>query len=255
MPIEHAGEDVKLDAPATGAVPASTARAATAAAWLFDLDGTLTDSRPGIVASIRHALSRMGAPDPGDAALGACLGPPLRQSFARLLGTRDAASVDRAIDHYRERFADVGWRENAVYPGVAEVLARLAARGTPMLVCTSKPQVYATRIVEHFGLAPHFRAVHGPGLDGRHDDKRELLAHVLAQHGLRGGAATLVGDRDNDLAAARANGSAMIGVLWGYGSREELAGADALVETPAALAEVLVDGAGAGSDGLPLARE
>lgn len=207
---------------------------------LFDLDGTLTDSRAGIVACIRHALGQMGATAmPDDDALHACLGPPLRGSFASLLDTGDTAIIDRAIGHYRERFADVGWRENAVYPGITVALAALAARGHRMIVCTSKPAVYARRIVTHFGLDEVLVQVYGSGLDGSLDDKRELLAHLIHGEGLDPSRTRMIGDRHHDVRAARANGTAAVGVLWGYGSRAELADADLLVATPEALDQAL----------------
>lgn len=211
---------------------------------LFDLDGTLTDSRPGIVACIRHALTRMatGAP-PGDDAMLACLGPPLRESFARLLATDDPQVIDRAIAHFRERFDDIGWRENNVYPGIADTLAALAARGHRMMVCTSKPGVYARRIVAHFGLDGVFTAVYGSGLDGALDDKRDLLAHLIGREGVDPSHTQMIGDRHHDVRAARANATSAIGVLWGYGSRDELADADRLVATPAELAGALASSA------------
>ncbi|HEY7903131.1 MAG TPA: HAD hydrolase-like protein [Casimicrobiaceae bacterium] len=202
---------------------------------LFDLDGTLTDSRPGIFACIRHALARLDVAPPGDAELAGCLGPPLRVAFAGLLGSAEPARIEHALVHYRERFDAVGWRENAVYDGIDGALAALAASGYRMLVCTSKPDVYARRIVEHFGLDRHLAGVYGPGLDGRFDDKRALLAHLLASEGCAAGAAHMIGDRRQDLDAARANGTRAVGVLWGYGSRDELAGCDRLVASPAAL--------------------
>ena len=137
----------------------------TAPDLLFDLDGTLTDNYTGIAASIRHALARLGADAPDDAALRRCVGPPLRATFARLLATDDVAAIERAIVHYRERFADVGWRENVPYPGIDEALAALGAAGARLFVCTAKPQPYAVRIVEHFGLARHFAGVYGADLD------------------------------------------------------------------------------------------
>ena len=106
---------------------------------LFDLDGTLSDNYVGISRSIRHALERMGAPAPAATELRTCVGPPLRESFARLIPGVDASGIELAIGHYRERYRDVGWRENVAYEGVAEALASLAARGSRLLVCTSKP--------------------------------------------------------------------------------------------------------------------
>lgn len=206
---------------------------------LFDLDGTLTDNHAGISACIRHALACVGVPQPDDASLALCAGPPLRETFARLLATADPARIEAALAHYRVRYADVGWRENVAYEGIADALAALAAAGARMFVCTSKPQVYAARIVAHFGFERHFERVYGPGLDGALDDKRKLLAHLLAEEALDPARCTLIGDRHHDIRAARANGVRAVGVLWGFGSREELAGADAWVDAPAALGRVL----------------
>jgi phosphoglycolate phosphatase len=207
---------------------------------LFDLDGTLTDSRSGILACIRHALVAMDVAPPADDVLADCLGPPLRGSFARLLASDVPARIDRAMAHYRERFDAVGWRENAVYPGVMEALASLRAHGHRMFVCTSKPAVYARRIVAHFALDSHFDGVYGPGLDGSLDDKRHLLAHIVAREGLDAARAQMVGDRHHDVAAARANNVRAVGVLWGYGSPAELSGADGLATHPGDLARAVV---------------
>ena len=199
---------------------------------LFDLDGTLTDNYAGIAASIRHALLRLGTPPPSDAELRTCVGPPLRESFARLLGSTDAPLIERAVAHYRERFADVGWKENVAYAGVGDMLAALAVRGARMYVCTAKPETFARRIVLHFGFAPRFRAVYGADFAGRFDDKSALIAHLIATERVEPATAVMIGDRHHDIRAARANGVHAVGVLWGYGSREELADADALVAEP-----------------------
>ncbi|MEO5764554.1 MAG: HAD hydrolase-like protein [Casimicrobiaceae bacterium] len=208
------------------------------ATLLFDLDGTLTDNYAGIAASILHALRCLDAPTPPDAALHSCVGPPLRESFARLLDTPDSATIERAVAHYRERFSDVGWKENVAYAGVADALAVFATRGVTMYVCTAKPETFARRIVQHFGFAPFFRAVYGADLAGRYDDKSALMAHLIASEGVDPAAAAMIGDRHHDIRAARANGLGAIGVLWGYGSRAELADADALVAEPAELTAI-----------------
>lgn len=210
---------------------------------LFDLDGTLTDNYAGIAASIRHALACLGVPAPADAALRTCVGPPLRESFARLLGDADGALVERAIAHYRERFAEIGWQENVVYPGIAAALAALAAGGARMYVCTGKPEVFARRIVDHFGFTPHFRGVYGADFAGKYDDKAALMGHLVAVEGLAPAACMMIGDRHHDVRAARANGVGAVGVLWGYGSREELADADALVSAPDELTALAGTGA------------
>jgi phosphoglycolate phosphatase len=203
---------------------------------LLDLDGTLSDNFPGISRSILYALERMGAPRPDLSELRSCVGPPLRETFARLVPGVDASGIEAAIGHYRDRYRDLGWQENVPYEGVAEALAALAARAGRVLVCTSKPQVFATRIVAHFGFDAHVARVWGADLDGRLDDKRTLLAHVIEREGLAPARAVMVGDRHHDVRAAQANGVTAVGVLWGYGSREELAGAARLLTQPAELA-------------------
>ena len=208
-------------------------------ALLFDLDGTLTDNYLGIARSIRYALERLGADEPDEATLRRCVGPPLRVSFAALLDTDDAATIERAIALYRERFADLGWRENVVYEGIPEAMASLAEASRPIYLCTSKPEVYARRIVDLFGLREFLSGVYGADLAGRYDDKVTLLAHLAATERLDASRATMVGDRSHDVRAARMNGARAVGVLWGYGSAEELAGADAIVGSPAELVAVL----------------
>jgi phosphoglycolate phosphatase len=209
----------------------------TTQAVLLDLDGTLTDPRPGIVGCIRYALQRLARPCPPDDALAACIGPPLRGTFGSLLGTTDTVLIERAMAFYRERVADVGLYENEVYPGIPAALDALGGVGGRLFVATSKPAVFADRIVRHFALAHHFGGVYGPELDGRLDDKRELVRHLLARERLDVGDTVMVGDREGDVVAARANGVRSIGVLWGYGSRAELleAGADAVCAEPAEL--------------------
>ncbi len=208
---------------------------------LFDLDGTLTDPREGITRSIAYALERMGCAPPELDELVFAIGPPLRESLARLLGSEERAAVERALAFYRERFADVGLFENRPYAGIAQTLAALEASGAALFVATSKPLVYARRIVEHFGLHVHFVAVHGCELDGTREDKRDLLAHLLAQHGVDPRRSVMVGDRGVDMRAARHHGLAGLGALWGYGTPEELRehGAHALCEEPAAIPEAL----------------
>lgn len=209
---------------------------------LFDLDGTLTDPRDGILRCIRHALDRLGVASPDDRTLEAAIGPPLHESFAALLGPARAGEALDAVRLYRERYAVTGMYENQVYPGIPELLARLRAAGCRLSVCTSKPHVFAETILTHFGLRDAFEAVYGAELDGTRTDKAELVAWLLPRAGFAPGEAALVGDRLHDVRAARTHGLRAVGVLWGYGSALELreAGADALVgapaEVPAALA-------------------
>ena len=206
---------------------------------LFDLDGTLTDNSIGIARSIAFALDRLGVAIPDESALRRCVGPPLRESFAWLLDTDDRDAIELAIACYRERFADVGWRENVVYAGIPEVLAGLAAGPARVYLCTSKPELYARRIVQLFGLSEHLHGIYGADMAGALDDKVKLFAHVAAREGFAPARGIMIGDRAQDLRAARMNGARAVGVLWGFGSRDELAGADAIAATPEELPAAL----------------
>lgn len=202
---------------------------------LFDLDGTLTDSRPGIIACLKHALVKMGEPAPADEDLLRFIGPPLRDAFAQLLrADLDAECVTAAIAAYRERFTATGMFENSVYARIPAVLDDLAARGARLYVATSKPRVFAERILDHFGLAARFEAIYGSELDGRLCDKTELIAHALAGSRLRASETVMIGDRHHDIVGALRNDVLAVGVLWGYGSEDELrgAGAKALLAAP-----------------------
>ena len=201
---------------------------------LFDLDGTLTDNFEGIANCIRYALVRMDVADPGDEALRACVGPPLRETLPQLIGKSDAATVERAVDLYRERFSELGWRENRAYPGIVEMLATAKESSTRTLLCTTKPQRFAEKIIAHFGLGQFIDDIYGTSLDGLLDDKADLLAHLLTRENLAGTNCVMIGDRKHDIRAARRNGARSMGVLWGYGSRAELleAGASALIASP-----------------------
>ena len=208
---------------------------------LFDLDGTLTDSRAGITACIRHALDRLGRACPDDDTLAAYIGPPLRGTFSTLLGTTDSALIETALSHYRARYDETGLYENRVYDGVPEMLEGTARIAEAMFVTTAKLQPAATRIVAHFDLARHFQSVHGAEPGGRFDAKIELLAHLVASEVIQAETSVMVGDRASDILAAKVNGIRSVGALWGYGDSGELAGAgaDLLCESPRALAACL----------------
>jgi len=204
------------------------------AAVLLDLDGTLTDSKDGIVRSIASALLALGVENPGEEALARCIGPPLLASFAELLGPRRRGEAGRALELYRERFLRIGIFENRVYPGIPGALTALKEDGHRLFVCTAKPAAFAERIVRHFGIDACFEGVYGPELDGTRSDKAELVLHLLRDAGLAPHETVMVGDRSHDVAAAHAHGLCALGVLWGYGGEGELrlAGADALVGSP-----------------------
>ena len=207
----------------------------------FDLDGTLLDPRVGITTSIQYALRCLGEPAPSADELTWCIGPPLLDSFRALGLENERAS--QALDLYRERFVDLGWRENVSYPGVPEALATLTDAGFRLFLATSKPRVFAVKIVEHFDLHGFFNDIYGAELDGTRSDKIALLDYAAADSKLTS-SATMVGDREHDVTGALNNRMEIIGVTYGYGSREELlhAGAVRLADTPAEVVNLLVDG-------------
>jgi phosphoglycolate phosphatase len=204
-------------------------------AIFLDLDGTLTDPRIGITRSIQHALAALDRPVPAEQDLLWCIGPPLLHSFRTLLG--DEALAKRAVTLYRERFSDIGLYENKLYDGIHELLTALNAAGPRLFVATSKARVFASRIIEHFGLAGYFEHVYGAELDGTRGEKTALLHYALDQLGLVGPRTVMVGDRSFDMIGARNNAMTPIGVLYGYGSEPELrdAGAAHVCATPRAV--------------------
>jgi phosphoglycolate phosphatase len=196
----------------------------------FDLDGTLTDPREGIVRSMHHALAGLDVAIPEDDDLRWCIGPPLHRSFAALVGESRAAA---AVALYRERYAAIGWCENRPYADVSAALATLREGGRRLHVATSKPHVFAERILRHFDLRDYFEEVFGAELDGTRSDKGELLAFALKATAA-GASATMVGDRRHDVLGAHQNGMRAVGVTYGYGDPQELlaAGADVIVGSP-----------------------
>jgi phosphoglycolate phosphatase len=199
---------------------------------LVDLDGTLTDPAEGIVGCFRLALEALGRSPPPAAELGWIIGPPLRRCFADALDGE--GDPEEALKIYRGRYSTEGLFEAAVYDGVKETLADLRAAGTRLFLCTAKPLVYAERILRHFDLERHFDGVYGDELDGRYEDKGDLIARILHEQELEADDCWMWGDRKHDVLAASRHGIPTIGALWGYGGADELraAGAAALCESP-----------------------
>ena len=185
----------------------------------FDLDGTLTDSVPGIMNSVRYALEKGGYPPLDEAALRSCVGPPLADQFVKLLGVSREESL-RLLELYREYFAVKGIYENSLYDGIYGLLERLSGDGCRLVLCTGKPEKFARIVLEYFKIDGFFCDVLGPTMDGKYNDKAESLAVLLARSGGRHN--VFVGDRMFDAEAARKNGIECIGVLWGCGSEREL---------------------------------
>ena len=209
---------------------------------LFDLDGTLTDPEKGITKSFQYALEFYGIHETDRMKLRSIIGPSLRGSFVRF-GVAEA-DVEEAMVKYRERFGTVGLFENAVYEGVKEMLAQVKATGAKVALATAKPTLYAVQIMEHYGLAPYFDYMLGSEMDGRRGEKVEVVRDVLAHFGNPDPTAcAMVGDRRYDMEGAKACGLDGVGVLYGYGTREELeaAGATYLAETVSDLADLLCE--------------
>ncbi|MDB5619768.1 HAD family hydrolase [Tardiphaga sp.] len=205
----------------------------------FDLDGTLTDPKVGITRSIQSALEHFDVPIPSADDLTWCIGPPLHASFLSILGSESRAA--RAVELYRERYSDVGLFENVPYEGVVEMLAEIVGSQRRLFVATSKPWPFADRIIERFGLRDYFGRVFGAELDGTRSDKGELLRYALKETSVDPTTAVMIGDRKHDIIGAAKNGMAAVGVLYGYGSREELseAGATRLCKSPKDIADLI----------------
>ena len=199
---------------------------------LMDLDGTITDPLEGITRSVQHALASFGIQVEDPHTLSHFIGPPLVDAFMEYYGFSREQGV-KAAEKYRERFSVVGLYENEVYPGMEDFLKKMTSAGKKLLVATSKPQVFAEKILDHFHLAQYFTFIGGSNLDGTRAHKDEVIAYVLAEnHITRLDQVVMVGDRKYDLAGAQKLGLDCIGVLYGYGSRQEMetAGATALAE-------------------------
>lgn len=210
---------------------------------IFDLDGTITDSGAGIMNSIRYAMKKRGLPELPEEELKGFIGPPLKEQFQFIFGLTEEESVQMTED-YREYYSEKGIFENKVYDGVPEMLERLSASGVRVLMATAKPEYYAGIIADHFDFAKYFEFIGGACMDGSRTDKHEVIEYVLEKYGVSckdRESTVMVGDRSNDMIGAENSGIHSIGVLYGYGSREELerAGARALAETPGIVADLI----------------
>ena len=208
----------------------------------FDLDGTLTDPAEGICGCIRYALEKDGRPTGPMEEYFPWIGPPLEYSFREFAGVSEA-DIPRLVSYYRERFSTIGLFENRVYPGIHEMLAALKAAGARMAIATGKPTVFTERILDRFDLRQYFDCVNGITLGIQPETKAQVIARGMEQLGATDrGRCVMIGDRKHDVAGARACGIPCVGVLYGYGSREELetAGATDTVESVAQLQTLLL---------------
>ncbi|MBQ9806312.1 MAG: HAD family hydrolase [Clostridia bacterium] len=205
----------------------------------FDLDGTLTDSSAGILNSVQYALQKLGIESPPRKLLTGFIGPPLARSFSQYF-QMNQQEAQHAVDTYREYYAKKGMLECTVYEGIRELLEELNRRGVSCVLATCKPHYFAKRILVHYGLDSLFSFVSGPEINGTRGEKHEVISHAMEHLDIQDPSRILmIGDRDNDVLGAKKHGIDCVGVLWGFGSAEELteAGAKALCPTPRDLLE------------------
>lgn len=188
---------------------------------LFDLDGTLTDPKEGIFNSILYALREMNIEAPEEAKLLSFIGPPLHDSFKHHFSLTDEVA-DEAVELYRVYFPEKGMYENKLYEGIPELLTQLKFAGKKVYLATSKPKVYATEILRHFGLLPFFDGISGPELDGTRNQKAEVIEFLVQVHGIVPNESLMIGDRLHDMKGAAAHDIKAVGVTYGYGTAEEL---------------------------------
>lgn len=207
------------------------------------MDGTLADTSEGIFACFRHAFSRLGEEPPAEALLRTFVGPPLLDSFLRVTN-KDKERALAGVRAYRERYESVGWTECRLYRGVKETLTALVAAGVRLGVATCKPQPFAERILEKFGLDELFSCVVGSRLDNSFDDKAEIVALAMKNAGAKAEESAMVGDRASDILAAKKNGILPVGVRFGFAEKGELetAGAAYIADTFPAVGDYFLRG-------------
>lgn len=195
---------------------------------LVDLDGTLIDPIMGITLAISFALSAMNLPCPSMESLTHCIGPPLRTTFPKLLGSDDKHRVEEAVSLYRQYFSKIGVHQNSLYPGVLDGLILLAT-SYRLFLATAKPTVYAKEIVHYHALDKLLSGVYGSELDGTHDNKADLIGYLVQREQINPGMTLMVGDRESDINGAHYNSIQAAGACWGYGNAKELEKADYLL--------------------------
>jgi len=187
----------------------------------FDLDGTLTDPKTGITKSVLYSLRKIGICDVDIDSLVKFIGPPLKESYMKYYGFDDD-KADLAISYYREYFSVTGIFENALYQGIDALLQDLQGNSIRMLVTTTKPTIYATKICEHFAIFKYFSGIAGSELNGTLSDKGDLIKYTLKKYSIQKDEVLMIGDREHDILGAKNNGLKSIGVGYGYGTKSEL---------------------------------
>ena len=209
---------------------------------LFDLDGTIINSEKGVTSCVVYALKKFGIEENDRAILRKFLGPPLSDSFMRYYGFTPE-DAEKAVAYYRERYVPIGVHENEVYEGIQELLSSLRENGKRVYVATAKPEIYAEVILDELGLSKYFDGIYGSTLDESRNTKDKVLEYAISEIGLDRNESVMVGDRFHDVEGAEKNGLPCVGVLYGFGDKEELinAGAVAVAETPYELKKILLE--------------
>lgn len=205
---------------------------------LFNLDGTLTDSGEGIINCAQYAFEKMGYPVPEREKMGVFVGPPLAETMIKF--GIPAEKTGEAIRIFRERYIPIGKYENKLYPGIPEMLQALLDDGWTLFVATSKPEITAKEVLEHFQLSKYFRLICGADMEEKRVEKADVIAYLLEQT-TPGDTCLMIGDTRYDVAGAKEHGIATIGVSWGYGDVEQMReeGAIAIADTPQQLTDIL----------------
>lgn len=209
---------------------------------LFDLDGTITDSEEGILNSIIFSLSKLKIPIPNRENLRVFIGPPLKESFQKMFDLSEL-EAQQAVNYYREYYETTGMFENEIYQGIVEVLRTLQKSDCQLYIATSKPEIYAEKILTHFQLASFFQGIYGASLDGTRSQKAAVICYGLDKAKITTNDKTImIGDRSHDINGAKENGLESIGVLYGFGNYEELktAGATYIIEKPQDITKCLL---------------
>lgn len=187
---------------------------------LFDLDGTITDPFLGITKAVAYSLNSFDIRINGLDELTVFIGSPLDESFQKYYGMNEEKSW-QAVEKYREYYSQIGLFENEVYEGMEDFLKSLIDSGKDLYICTSKPYIFAKKIIEHFGLTKYFKGIYGAELDGTRKNKKDVIAYCLQQERLNVDDCLMIGDRKHDVIGAHLNRIQCVGVLYGYGSKEE----------------------------------
>lgn len=205
---------------------------------LFDLDGTLTDSGPGIIKAVGYAFEKAGLPVLSDEERSYYVGPPLREAFIEKLGVSNERAVE-LVALFREYYVPYGVYDNSLYDGVAQMLEALHKRGFRLIICSSKPQHLAEKVTQHFDIFKYFEHIAAAELSGKYTEKNAIITRLSETYDLTG--AYMVGDRCFDVEAAKHIGIKSVGVTWGYGSRAELeeANADYIADSTEQLVKIL----------------